>query len=218
MITFRWKAKGWKRNGRKRRVSTKRGLWRNLGVYKLPGSKNANKWKNREKQRQILKQQEQTCSFWLPTGAGSTGNNGKEGLEKRRWRRTWPTWGLQRKKTLSGGINGTRRCGKEFAIKHTLLICWQPVPTRCQVKAGVGDSLRSACRTGWCHAGDFDFIAGKGRLMSRSIINCLFIPPIQRNDRRKTAVTWHFMQSKYHQTSSSWEEKLNISMYLLFLG
>lgn len=28
------------------------------------------------------------------------------------------------------------------------LMCWQAAPARCQGKAGVGDSLRSACRTG----------------------------------------------------------------------
>lgn len=32
-------------------------------------------------------------------------------------------------KTLPGGINDTRQSRKEFAIKHTLLICWQPVAT-----------------------------------------------------------------------------------------
>ena len=69
------------------------------------------------------------------------GNDGENGHHQR---------GVCRgeKTHVSGGINGTRRCGKEFAIKHTLLICWQAVPTRCQAKAGVRDSLCSACQTG----------------------------------------------------------------------
>lgn len=115
---------------------------------------------------------EQISHFGSPTGAG--GIREEKGWEKavEDRHRQGGIWkekkkNQKQKSTLPGGINGTRRGGTEFAIKHTLLARWQAVPTRCQVKAGVGDSLRSACPTGGCHAGDFDFIAGKGRSAPR---------------------------------------------------
>lgn len=174
-----------------------------FGVLENTGfQKNAKKWENREKQREIPKQKQQILNFSSPAGAGSTGNDRREeeqGKEGQRWtptrrglrRGTNPAWWDSRRAEEQEGVcHQTRFLGagsrsllhaKHTQVSETLFVlpCW-----------GI-----------WWHAGDSDFIPGKGsRCCAEKLTAALFLP-LEGATENTTQVT--FRAAKALQTSSS---------------